>query len=578
MSEISNFQKAKEEADRVDQEIIQVLKEDKSFRVEAGAGSGKTYSLNRVIEWIQANKWTQFKKQHQQVACLTYTNVAVDVISSRLKTNSFIVPSTIHSFAWGAIKQYQNFLIEYIKATESMHLKDEEKNSKIESINKVEYELGYKYIKDNVLYVSHNNVIDLFVRLLDEPKFRLIFSSKYPLILIDEYQDSFKAIIDKFKEHFISKNKGSQFGFFGDEWQTIYQINKPCGLIEDNHIVAIKKGSNFRSAPKIVDVLNIIRPSLPQISAIDGIEGEVTVVNCNDYDGVRREDKNFKNELPVNEINSRLTTLENILYKDTSKTFKTLMITHIVLAQRQGYVDILDVLGNDKFKENEEKIFKLFAEIVEPIFEALDTSNSELLFQILGIKRYPITKKQEKLLWNKLKEDLKTVRKYRAIDVLKIIINNPLVPIPDEIVNLYTLYNEDTTSPYYESTLEKYLEIEYKQFCAAIAFHHPNSIYSTDHGIKGEEYDNVIFVISKGWNNYQFDVYAPMVLTGVTNGKEDSFVRNRNLFYVCCSRPKEKLLIFVTAPVEQEFENFLKKLVGNDNYYMYDEYINKVRS
>ena len=41
--------------------------------------------------------------------------------------------------------------------------------------------------------------------MLDEAKFRRIFASKYPLILIDEYQDSFKIIIDKFKDYiFVS--------------------------------------------------------------------------------------------------------------------------------------------------------------------------------------------------------------------------------------------------------------------------------------------------------------------------------------------------------------------------------------
>lgn len=29
--------------------------------------------------------------------------------------------------------------------------------------------------------------------------------------------------------------------------------------------------------------------------------------------------------------------------------------------------------------------------------------------------------------------------------------------------------------------------------------------FSTEHGVKGEEYDNVVFVISKGWNQYQFE-------------------------------------------------------------------------
>ena len=100
-------------------------------------------------------------------------------------------------------------------------------------------------------------------------------------------------------------------------------------------------------------------------------------------------------------------------------------------------------------------------------------------------------------------------------------------------------------------------------------------VISTLHGVKGEEYDNVVFVISKGWNLYQFETYAPMI-TGhspVPKGKEASFERNRNLFYVCCSRPKKRLFLFVTIPVEPVFKTFLIDLIGEDNIYTYSQFL-----
>ena len=45
-----NYDLAKAEADKVDEQIIAALQNGISFRVEAGAGSGKTYSLNKAIE------------------------------------------------------------------------------------------------------------------------------------------------------------------------------------------------------------------------------------------------------------------------------------------------------------------------------------------------------------------------------------------------------------------------------------------------------------------------------------------------------------------------------------------------
>ena len=87
----ANYDLAKAEADKVDAQIIETLKTGHSFRVEAGAGSGKTYSLNRVIEWIQANKWSDYSRKKQNVVCITYTNAAVDVIAERLAKDSLIL-------------------------------------------------------------------------------------------------------------------------------------------------------------------------------------------------------------------------------------------------------------------------------------------------------------------------------------------------------------------------------------------------------------------------------------------------------------------------------------------------------
>ena len=560
-----NYLKAVEEANKVDDDIISVLASGRSFRVEAGAGSGKTYSLLKVIDWLEKNKWSSFKKNHQQVACLTYTNTAVDVIANRLKTNSFIIPCTIHSFAWDAIKQYQKFLINHIKNSSEFQLEYVE-------IKEIQYNLGYRYIEDEILYLYHHDVINLFVRMLDEAKFRRIFASKYPLILIDEYQDSFKIIIDKFKDYFISLGKFPQFGFFGDSWQTIYQSNNPCGLIDDSNIIEIKKVSNFRSAPNIVNLLNKIRPDLPQISAIDGALGEIVVVHNNDFCGERRSEKNFKGDLPVDELKKRIKTIENIFY--SSGTNKTLMITHRILSEQQGYEDILKSVG-DKFKEKDEDILLFVAEIGEPLYTALNNKDIKLLFQVLGVKHYPINKKSEKQQWLDLYSKLSLARKERIIDVISCIIESKLVPVSDKIHSYYKLYKEGGDIDYLKTTLKAYLNIKYSQFIAAVDFFLPEAQYSTNHGVKGEEYDNVIFIVGKGWNNYQFDKYMPMSNSKISPENMEAYIRNRNLFYVCCSRPKNKLMIFISLKIERSFEEYLKQLVGKENYYSFTEYMDK---
>ena len=573
VTERTNYQMAKEEADKIDAHIIDILQQGKNFRVEAGAGSGKTYSLNKVIEWIQDNKWNEYRRKNQNVVCITYTNAAVDVIAERLASDSFILPSTIHSFAWNAIKQYQSFLLKIIEENENLQPREGD----FTEVTQVQYTLGYRYQEDGIMYLFHDDVITLFSILLDNFKFRRMFSDRFPLILIDEYQDSFKPIMDKFIEYFIAKGVEPQFGFFGDAWQTIYQSNKACGLIEHENIVEIKKVSNFRSASKIVDLLNDIRPELPQLSAIDDFEGEVLVITCDDYIGERRTDRNFKGDLPADELKNRLTNLTEHIKKNhipDKESLKILMITHKVLASQQGYEKLLDILANG-LRDKEDIFLQFFMEMVEPVYKALETSDMQLLFDTLKVKRCPITQKNDKAKWKILQEQLSHVRTQKTIDVLKVVIESELIPVSHNILAYYDMYFSVPDVCYSNTTVKEFLDLEYEQFLSAINFLYPEAEFSTEHGVKGEEYDNVVFVISKGWNQYQFETYAPMIKNGYALDKEASYVRNRNLFYVCCSRPKKRLFFFVSVPVDDIFRDFLCGLVGDRNILTYEQYLSQ---
>ena len=569
----TNYDLAKAEADKVDEQIISALQAGNSFRVEAGAGSGKTYSLIKAIEWLQENKRVEYSRKKQTVASITYTNAAVDVISERLSKDSFIFPSTIHSFAWNAIKQYQSFLIDIVTSDPDF-LPDE---GDIFKVVEVSYTLGHRYKENGIQYLYHDDVLKLFCCLLDNPKFRRVFADKYPLILIDEYQDSYKPIIDRFVSFFIAKKKGPQFGFFGDAWQTIYQSNKACGVIENENLEIIKKGSNFRSAPRIVQLLNDLRPDLPQTSAIDNFNGEVAVITCDDYIGPRRVERNFKDELPADELKNRLNNVIEKIKRESSEKdkLKVLMITHKVLATQQGYEQLLDILA-DGLRDKEDPFLSFFMNTVEPVYKALKESNMQLLFETLGIKRFPITKKSEKIRWKELLEQLDKVRTQKAIDVLELINRSKLIPVPPNLEEWYNLYQNAPKTLYTSNTsIQSFLELSYSQFTAAIDFLYPDAMFSTEHGAKGEEYDNVLFVISKGWNQYQFETYAPMITghTSIPNGKLTSFERNRNLFYVCCSRAKKRLFFFVSVPIDATFKAFLTDLVGVDNIYTYNQYL-----
>ena len=123
-----------------------------------------------------------------------------------------------------------------------------------------------------------------------------------------------------------------------------------------------------------------------------------------------------------------------------------------------------------------------------------------------------------------------------------------------------------------KSTYEQISNIKYSEFEKAVTFLKPDSIFSTDHGVKGEEYDNVIFVIGKGWNLYDFENMLVMD-EDARKQKVDAYERNRNLFYVGCSRPRKKLILLITCELKNEFNNYLSHIFGENNIIAFNDYI-----
>ena len=560
------------EANSIDDIIKYTLSEKNNFRVEAGAGSGKTYSLMKVIEWLQDNKSNEYKHFGKKVACLTFTNAAVDVIQSRLMENSFITPSTIHTFAWNAIKQFQETIKNIMNANQLLP-----EDCDIENLKKINYTLGSKYFdeEEETLFLGRNDILKIFSLMLDNQKFRNILSNQYPIILIDEYQDSNKEIIDKFINFFISKETGIRFGFFGDSWQTIYATNGACGKIENDKIIEIKKTINFRSIQPIVDVLNKIRPNLPQKSALPNADGKVTVITTNNFPlSQRRTDRFFKDDLPSLYAEKYVKKIKDEFDKDKEDAhkLKVLMLTHRILAEQQGYPSLFDLLG-DGIKNADDILLCYLRDTLFPLINYINQNDMIGICEILKITSYPIHSKADKTKWNNLKGTFDNLNDKTILDLLSIFKENELISFPDPVLDIYNNLKAGSSDKYQEGTYEQLKDVKVSEFINAVTFISPESQFSTDHGVKGEEYESVLFVIGRGWNLYQFDKWMPMSGQQLNEHDAASFERNRNLFYVCCSRPKKNLILFITIPLEGEFKRYIEYLVGAENIIEYEDYI-----
>lgn len=572
---MTNREKAEARANKIDEAIIETIQSGQSFRVEAGAGAGKTYSLKKVVDWLDQEKKTTFKKNGQNVACITYTNAAVDVISKRQSASSFIKPSTIHTFAWDMIRQFQSTLVSFVKELQLLPKKTDGSGELIDGsdIKRVSYMLGVRYIDEGTLFLFHSDVIDLFVKLLDNVKFRRILSKRYPIILIDEYQDSFRVIMDQFLKYFIDEGVGPQFGLFGDSWQTIYASQGACGLVENDKIVVINKEVNFRSQEIIVNALNQIRPDSPQISSSDDKDGKIIIITTNEYDSCRLQKGYYKGEL---EDVVLFTCIDNVIEKLEhmwiGKT-KKLMLTHKMLAKQQGYAGILDLLG-DHFKNRDDEHFLFFQNKVEPVFEALLGNDSKKLFDVLGVERRPILSRRNKRQWREFKDKLLKARQETIGTVLTTVVESRLIGIPPKIeywMNEAKKVGEDQL--YNGKHINDFYDLQYSEMLNAIGFFKPEADFSTAHGVKGEQYDNVFLVIGRGWNDYKFDEQLYLDPSALDEKDRKTYIRNRNLFYVCCSRPKKNLAILITVPINQQFREYLERVFGTENITSYSDFV-----
>lgn len=119
---------------------------------------------------------------------ITYTNVAAEEISARTDKHPAIFCSTIHAFGWSLIKDFQPFLKERLPLLDKWPEKIEEAGG----INKQEiiYDLGHRKIDDKEISLHHDDVLSFLVMLLNEQKFIELFVRRYPVVFIDEYQDT----------------------------------------------------------------------------------------------------------------------------------------------------------------------------------------------------------------------------------------------------------------------------------------------------------------------------------------------------------------------------------------------------
>ena len=106
---------------------------------------------------------------------------------------------------------------------------------------------------------------------------------------------------------------------------------------------------------------------------------------------------------------------------------------------------------------------------------------------------------------------------------------------------------------------ERIKKITFNQYRKSVLYLKEFSPICTQHSVKGSEYDNVLLVLESDWNKYEF-----RTLFGKGSPNSNVQKRTKKLFYVCITRAKKNLIIYMPTDDSDILEK-AKEYFGEEN-------------
>lgn len=601
------------------EQIINLIEQQKSFVLEAGAGSGKTYTLIQTINYLIEKKGNDIKFRNQKIVCITYTNVAKNEILERLENNSIVLVSTIHEFLWSCIKPYnKQLVIELDKLNTLKHNINPDKFQLglIDRITEVLYDdSSYREFEKGQLH--HDDVITLSKQMFEcYPLLSKMIADKFPYILVDEYQDTAVETISALINSLLQNNKKKLLmGFYGDSYQKIYDtgVGSLQPFVEKDKLSLVTKEENYRSSENVVKLLNKIRSNINQKipNDVKRKKGNVTFINCvNRPKGSKEKVLDYENSL----IPQKEEDFSKVVQKLESHGWnfgedsedKILIITNNRVAQRAGFGDLYKIFSMRYGEGANEALLKRQNAFSSFFIGSIDKKTSkerdvgiEHLISYWLKKNYnnvfQFLKRNSRTSTSSLSlnahSDKKKIRdsieilntlciSNTVINVFNYVLENSLLFLPKYIVDFQNKIDVDIASIEDNENRERIqkdkkfyndlMHLPYIQFRNLFEHIQNHTVFSTKHGTKGEEYRNVLLIIDDtSWKQkYNFQNFL-----NDTEGDKERKLRTQNLFYVSCSRAKENLVILSLSEMNQEAMSKIREWFIDGAVYSIDEYL-----
>lgn len=602
-----------------DAEILRCIDigKPRSFFLYAGAGSGKTRSLVSAIRHVCSTQGRQLALTGKKIGVITYTNAACDEIKQRLEFDPRVEVMTIHAFSWSLIEGYNGDIRQWVtKSLEQELLELEDAQAKGRPNTKASAErtrsmeskrrrlarlpsiarFVYSPTSDNRTRdsLNHSEVISMTAEfLITKAGLRKMLVSRCPVLLIDESQDTNKALMDAFLHLEAEFHDRFCLGLFGDMMQRIYADGKErLDKAIPQRWAQPHKRMNHRCPVRVVEVINSIRQDVDGEAQVPRSDAEAGVVRI--FVAQQGVADPFATEGAARQ---RMAAITEDQGWQSPESVKTLALEHLMSARRFGFADFFEPLwGVDNLRtallQGTGAGLGFFIREVLPLVRALRAKDrfgamsvvrqtspflDRTVLQVAGANQVSQLAKAN-LACEALLALITERPEVSAHEVLNLVARQGLFAIPDALspfVEPEDAVAEDRSTTA-AATLgdgesgddaadmgtdlgawRKALEAPLTQIERYDVYVQGVSQFGTHQGVKGLEFPRVLVVINDEEARGFLFAYDKFFGTKAKSkadhdneavGRETSLDRTRRLFYVTCSRAQKSLAVVYYSP------------------------------
>lgn len=570
----------------------------RSFFLYAGAGSGKTRSLVTALDGVRDRYARGLEINGRKVGVITYTNAARDEIERRMGLDLLFHVSTIHSFCWSQIGGFHSDIRNWLKTklpaeiadlqaqqakgragTKTAQDRERAIRSKTARLAHLDSFAAFTYNPNGDNYgkdsLSHAEVLQITSAFFQsKPLMQLLLINRYPLLMIDESQDTNAALIDAL--FVIERQHTGKFalGLFGDMMQRIYGDGKhDLGRALPADWEKPAKPVNYRSAKRIVRLGNVLRSKVDgqeQTSPDDKAEGYVRLF-------ITRAGASEKKQVEqsVREKMAEITGDSGWL---KTEDVTVLALEHHMAANRLGFVQMWQAIySQDHLKrgliDGDLSGIRLFSERVLPLVQAVAAGDRFAIAEVLK-KHSPLLSRER---FAKASDQLAQLARAKTavdalaalvaacdqvtfLEVLRCVAEHELFEIPN---SLQPFIEHDASEFAKDDEAEEtgvlqawrtFLESPYTQIIPYAKYVSNDETFDTHHGVKGLEFKRVMVLLddseARGFM-YSYDKLLGVVppsavdIKNENDGKDTALARTRRLLYVTCTRAEDSLAVLV---------------------------------